>query len=147
MGMGTGVYCESCGWERQFSFGRGLLSCRKDAWLESLKSGEFGELAQHMAEEFASDEVELQSEQTTFECPYCRELVSGRFMTAHYAGTNEMPLVFISCENVCPACGQPMTWMRGVPIEARVIKRLKKMVKKGCPECGGELRRFSYFWD
>ena len=74
MGMGTGVYCESCGWERRFSFGSGLLSCRKDACLESLKSGEFGKLAQHMAEELASDEVELQSEQTTFECPCCREL-------------------------------------------------------------------------
>lgn len=84
---------------------------------------------------------------TLFECPYCRELVSGRFMTAYRIETDEIPVVFISCENVCPACGKPMTWMRGVPIEARVLKRVKKMLKKGCPECGGKLQRSSYCWD
>lgn len=147
MGSGVGVYCEACGWERYFSFGRGLLSCRKDACLESIKAGEFGELPQRMVNELASDKIELQSELTTFECPHCRELVSGGFMTAHRVGTDEMPVVFISCGNVCPACGKPMIWMRSVPIEARVLKRVRKMMKKGCPECGGELQRSSYCWD
>lgn len=51
MGRGVGVYCEACGWERQFIFGRGILSSCKDECLESLKSGEFGNLAQRMADE------------------------------------------------------------------------------------------------
>lgn len=61
-----------------------------------------------MADELTSDEIKLQREQTTFKCAHCGELVSGEFMTAQHAGAHEMPVVFISCEDACPACGQPM---------------------------------------
>lgn len=147
MGRGVGAYCEACGWDRQFIFGRGILSSCKDECLESLKSGEFGNLAQRMADELASDEIKLQSELTTFKCAHCGELVSGEFMTAQHAGTHEMPVVFISCEDVCPACGQPMAWVRGIPIEGDAVEYLRKMRKKGCPKCGGELKGSTIIWD
>lgn len=147
MGSGIGVYCEACGWERQFYSGCGFLSYRKEDCLESLRSGEFGELARRMSDELSSDEVELRSQRTTYRCGRCGELVPGRFITAHRIGTDEMPVVFIACEDTCPACGRPMTWVRGIPVEADVRKWINQTIKKGCPECGGNLGKSFINWD
>lgn len=145
MGMGTSVVCEKCGWEEQFSFGSGFLSFDNHEDFEDIASGKLGELAKRALDGANPELVHLHSELETFSCMECGELIPGRKITAYIEG--DLPITLYDCDKTCPKCGKSPLGSRNVLRPADVSGHIKRLVKQGCPNCGGKLKKYSYFWD
>lgn len=145
MGRGTSVVCEKCGWDEQFSFGSGFLSFDNPEDFEDIASGKLGELAKRALDGANPELVHLRSELETFSCMGCGELIRGRKITAYIE--DDLPITLYDCDKTCPKCGESPLGPGGVLRPADVSGHIERLVKQGCPNCGGELKKYSYFWD
>lgn len=145
MGRGTSVVCQKCGWEEQFSFESGFLSFDNPEDFEAIASGKLGELAKRALDGTNPELVHLHSELETFSCMECGALIRGRKIAAYIEG--DLPITLYDCDKTCPKCGKSPLGSRGVLVPADVSGHIKRLVKQGCPNCGGKLKKYSYFWD